>query len=168
MRMRLSSLHSKYLYKYLSCTLLWASQVAQWVKNSPAMQRTGIRSLDLEDSLEEGMATHSSIPAWRIPWIEESGGLQSTGSQSRTGVSDLSTYTYPHPKRHSEQKGPTTDQSCKGDPACRRQWQLFSSHTQSSEVSIPGKEAPHIPCHGICLPCAKGWPIVDKLVPDVY
>ena len=91
MRMRLSSLHSKYLYKYLSCTLLWASQVAQWVKNSPAMQKTGIRSLDLEDSLEEGMATHSSIPAWRIPWIEESGGLQSIELQSRTQLKQLST-----------------------------------------------------------------------------
>ena len=91
MRMRLSSLHSKYLYKYLSCTLLWASQVAQWVKNSPAMQKTGIRSLDLEDSLEEGMATHSSIPAWRIPWIEESGGLRSIELQSRTQLKQLST-----------------------------------------------------------------------------
>ena len=40
-----------------------------------------VRSLDWEDPLEEGMATHSSIPAWRIPWTEESGGLQSIGSQ---------------------------------------------------------------------------------------
>ena len=40
-----------------------------------------IRSLDWEEPLEEGMATHSSIPAWRIPWTEEYGGLQSLGSQ---------------------------------------------------------------------------------------
>ena len=43
-----------------------ASQVAQWVKNPPAMQKTQVQSLDQEDPLEEGMATHSSILAWRI------------------------------------------------------------------------------------------------------
>ena len=46
------------------------------VKNPPAMKETGVRSLSQEDSLEEGMATHSSILAWRIPWTEEPGGLQ--------------------------------------------------------------------------------------------
>ena len=46
------------------------------------MQETWIQSLDCEDSLEKGMATHSSILAWRIPWTEEPGGLQSMGSQS--------------------------------------------------------------------------------------
>ena len=45
------------------------------------MQETQIRPLGQEDPLEEGMATHSSIPAWRIPWTEEPGGLQSLGSQ---------------------------------------------------------------------------------------
>ena len=50
-------------------------------KNPPAMQETLVQSLGQEDSLEEGMATHSSILAWRIPWTEEPGGLQSTGSQ---------------------------------------------------------------------------------------
>ena len=59
-----------------------ASQVAQWVKNLPAMQKTWVRSLGWEDPLEEGMATHSSILAWRIPWTEEPGGLQSIWSQS--------------------------------------------------------------------------------------
>ena len=49
------------------------------VKNPPAEQETQIRSLDLEDPLEEEMTTHSSIPAWEIPWTEEPGGLQSTG-----------------------------------------------------------------------------------------
>ena len=53
----------------------------QMVKNLPAMQETWVRSLGQEDPLEKkGMATHSSILAWRIPWIEESGGLQSMGS----------------------------------------------------------------------------------------
>ena len=50
-------------------------------KNVPVMQKTLVRSLGQEDPLEKGMATHSSIPAWRIPWTEESGGLQSMGSQ---------------------------------------------------------------------------------------
>ena len=49
------------------------------VKNLPAMQETQVWSLSREDPLEEGMATHSSIPAWRIPWTEEPGGLQSIG-----------------------------------------------------------------------------------------
>ena len=50
-------------------TSYWASLVAQLVKNPPAMQETWVRSLDWEDALEKGMATHSSILAWRIPWI---------------------------------------------------------------------------------------------------
>ena len=54
--------------------------VAQTVENLPAMQETGVRSLDWED-LQKGMATHSSILVWRIPWTEERGGLQSKGFQ---------------------------------------------------------------------------------------
>ena len=50
-------------------------------KESPAMQETRVQTLGQEDPLEEGMATHSSILAWRIPWTEEPGGLQSTGLQ---------------------------------------------------------------------------------------
>ena len=55
---------------------LWASLVAQLVKNLPVMQKTWVQSLGQEDPLKKGMATHSSILAWRIPWIEEPGGLQ--------------------------------------------------------------------------------------------
>ena len=58
-----------------------ASQVAQRLKHLPAMRETWVRSLGQEDPLEKEMATHSSILAWRIPWTEEHGGLQSTGSQ---------------------------------------------------------------------------------------
>ena len=58
-----------------------ASLVAQTVKNPPARRETWVQSLGWEDPLEEGMATHSSILAWRIPWTEEPGGLQSTGLQ---------------------------------------------------------------------------------------
>ena len=56
--------------------------MAQLVKNLPAMWETWVQSLDWEDPLEKGMATHSSILAWGIPWKEEPGGLQSMGSQS--------------------------------------------------------------------------------------
>ena len=58
-----------------------ASLVAQMVKNPPAVRETGVQSLNWEDPLEEGVAAHSSIFAWRIPWTEEPGGLQSLGSQ---------------------------------------------------------------------------------------
>ena len=58
--------------------------MAQWVKNPPAKQETQqmlVQSLGQEDLLEEEMATHCSILAWRIPWTEEPGGLQSMGPQ---------------------------------------------------------------------------------------
>ena len=66
--------------------LSWASLVAQMVKshlgkNPPAIQETWVQSLGWEDSLEEDMATHSSILAWSILWTEEPGGLQSLGPQ---------------------------------------------------------------------------------------
>ena len=60
---------------------LTASLVAQMVKNLPAMQETQVQTLGQKDPLEEGMATHSSILAWKIPWTEEPGGLQSMGLQ---------------------------------------------------------------------------------------
>ena len=55
------------------------------VKNPPAIWKTSVLSLDWEAPLEKGMATQSSILAWRISWTEETGGLQSTGSQ-RVGL----------------------------------------------------------------------------------
>ena len=58
-----------------------ASLVAQRVKNLTAIQETWVQSLGQEDPLEKGMATHSSILAWRIPQTEEPGGLQSMASQ---------------------------------------------------------------------------------------
>ena len=58
---------------------VWASLVAQTVKNLPAMQETWVPSHSQEDPLEEGMETHFNILAWRIPWTEEPGGLQSMG-----------------------------------------------------------------------------------------
>ena len=58
-----------------------ASLKTQTAKNLPAMQETWVQSLVWEDPLEKGMATHSSILAWRIPWMEEPGRLQSIGLQ---------------------------------------------------------------------------------------
>ena len=55
--------------------------MVQLVKNPPAMQETGVQFLGQEDPLEEGMATHSSVVAWRSPWTEEPGGLSSMESQ---------------------------------------------------------------------------------------
>ena len=60
--------------------MLRASLMAQTVKNLPAIQEAQVQSLGWEDTLEEGMATHSSIHVWRIPWTEEPVGLQSVGS----------------------------------------------------------------------------------------
>ena len=62
-------------------TIIGVSLVAQMVKHLPTMRETGVRSLGWEDLLEKEMATHSSIHAWKIPWIEEPGGLQTMGSQ---------------------------------------------------------------------------------------
>ena len=64
--------------------------MAQMVKNLPATQDTWVRSLGQEDFLEKGMATHSSILAWRIPWTEEPGGLQSVGRKELDKIEQLS------------------------------------------------------------------------------
>ena len=63
----------------VDCDQLYDPLVVQMVKNLPAMQETQVPSLGLEDPLEKGMATHSLILAWRIPWTEELGELQSMG-----------------------------------------------------------------------------------------
>ena len=94
---------STLLTKLLSVqySIVWASPVAQTVKNLPIMQETQVWFLGQEDLLEKGMATHSSILAWRIPWKEEPGGLLSMRSQ-RVGhdlVTELNwtdVYTHPH------------------------------------------------------------------------
>ena len=88
---RLKSHHSAVTYIWV-----WASQVAQWVKSLPAMQKMPeiwVWFLGQEDTPEKGMATHSSILAWRIPGTEESGRLQSIGSKEsdRTEVTEQST-----------------------------------------------------------------------------
>ena len=66
---------------FIAELVFWASLVAQLVKNPSAKQETQVRSLGGEDPLEKEMSTHSRILAWKIPWTEEPGGLQSSGSQ---------------------------------------------------------------------------------------
>ena len=66
-------------YVRVTLSLNWASLVAQTVKNLPGMQETWVQSLGWEDTLEKGVAAHSSVLAWRIPWAEEPGGLQCVG-----------------------------------------------------------------------------------------
>ena len=75
------------------CFLL-TSLVGQLVKNLPAVQEIPVQSLGLEDPLEKEMATHSSILAWKISWIEEPGGLQSMGLHKELGTTGWLTLTY--------------------------------------------------------------------------
>ena len=69
------------MFKFGDADINLASPVVQTVTNLVAMWETWIRSLGQEDPLEKGMATHSSILPWRVPWTEEPGGLQSMGLQ---------------------------------------------------------------------------------------
>ena len=72
-----SIISSGWLFKFSWMAAVWASLVAQMVRNLPAMHKTQVRSLGQEDPLEKGMATHSSTLAWRIPWTEEPDRLSS-------------------------------------------------------------------------------------------
>ena len=76
-------------FKSRELTLVICLPVAQLVKILPAMWETWVQSVGWEDRLEKGTATHSSILAWRIPWTEEPGRLQSMGLQSQTRLSDF-------------------------------------------------------------------------------
>ena len=73
------SLHNVFLRFIHVIVYIRASLVAQLIKNLPAVQETWVRSLGWEDPLEKEIANHFSTLAWRIPWIEGSGGLQSIG-----------------------------------------------------------------------------------------
>ena len=79
--------------------LIWfpitSSLLAQMIKCLPTMWETQVRSLDREDPLEKEMAMHSSTLAWKIPWMEEPGRLQSMGSLSRTRLSDFTSLLHP-------------------------------------------------------------------------
>ena len=72
----------------------WASLVAQMVKNPPVVRETWVWSLGQEDTLEKGMATHSSVLGWRIPWTGKPGGLQSQGHKELDMTERLSFSTF--------------------------------------------------------------------------
>ena len=90
--------HTLILLK-LNCGNYWTSLVAQTVKNMPAMQETRVQSLGQEDPLEKGMATHSSILTWRIPWTREPGRLQSMGVVE-LDTTELLIHTHTHTHRN--------------------------------------------------------------------
>ena len=79
--MNFQSTRVYYIAQICFSMLPGASLVAQTIKNLPVMLESQVQSLGQEDSLEKEIATHSSILAWKIPWTEEPGGLQSMGSQ---------------------------------------------------------------------------------------
>ena len=89
-----------------------ASLMTQTVKNLPAMQETQVQSLDQEDPLAKGMATHSSILAWRIPWTEEPGGLYSLQDHKQLDMTEQLTHmcactptqTHTHTHTHTQTK----------------------------------------------------------------
>ena len=76
------------------CIYIWASLVVQMIKNLPAMQETWIRGW--EDPLEKGMATHSTVLAWTVPWTEEPGELQSTTERLILSLAHTHTHTHTH------------------------------------------------------------------------
>ena len=83
------------IFVFLQYTVVYVtSLVAQTVKNPPAMQEIWVWSLGQEDPLEKGTAIHSSILAWRIPWTEEPGGLQSMGLKELDTTEQLTHMLY--------------------------------------------------------------------------
>ena len=92
--LELSSVGTECQNLYISVWMSWLSLVAQMVNNLPAMWETQVWSLGQEDPLEKGMATHCSIPAWRMPKIEEPGRLKSMGSQRVQHNSATKTFTF--------------------------------------------------------------------------
>ena len=92
------------------------------VKNPSATQETRVQPLCWKDALEEGRATHSSILAWRIPWTEEPGGLQATGSQKRHGIATkqttVSAFYFLSQERHRPLAKPEMTKRAPSLPEC--------------------------------------------------
>ena len=123
-------LKTVYLYR--------ASLVVQLVSNLPAMQETLVQFLSREDPLEEGLATHSSILAWRISWTEEPGGLQSM--ESKRVRPNWATKHIGLPKWYSHKESACQCRRCKRrlrfDPWIRKIWRM---KWQTTPVFLPGK-----------------------------
>ena len=128
--------------------LLWNNPGGSVSIELPAIQETSVRSLSQEYTMEKRMVTHASVPAWRIPWTEESDGLQSTGSlKSRTGLSDppslsLLIQQWNNKEKHENETTRET-QRRKGEiadsPRPPRRWQRMGSEAQIEEEFFPWK-----------------------------
>ena len=118
---------------FLLPTRPWTYLVPQMIKNLPAMQKTQVQSLGWEDPLEKGMTAPSSILAWRIPWTEEPGGLQSMGSRRVRHHWAMTTYRHtPGPRMLTSSSASSRPQS-KGLPfTLPSSFLLFSSQPSCS------------------------------------
>ena len=132
--------------------------MAQRLKRLPAMRETWGRSLGREDPLQKEMATDSSILAWRIPWTEEPGGLQSTGLQSPTRLSD---FTFIYPEEYIPLRTIlfilaarlVSRQQNKGVKLCRGEVSLSFLPLTLLKPSLPPTQAPislRVCCHHLC------------------
>ena len=119
------------------------SLVAQRLKHLPAMRETWVRSLHQEDPLEKEMAIHSSIFAWRIPWTEEPGGLQSTGSQ-RVQHNWVTSLSLSLSVRMKPWTVPLSFLPCKDVRTCGKVVKYLSSNAGDTREmgSIPGLRRP--------------------------
>ena len=128
-----------------------ASVMAQMVKNLPAMRETRVQSLGQEDPLEKGMGTHSRIFAWRIPWTEEPGGLQSMESQ-RVGCDwTTNTHTHTHTHTHTRERGHGEDMT-----AAVRDWKVCPEEKGSGPFS-KAAEWDEAPCASEISPWQVVW-----------
>ena len=124
------------------------------VKNLPAMQETQVGSLGQEDPLEKGMATHSSILAWRIPWSEEPGGLQPTGSQRVRNTTERLTLHFtsprnPDPPWFMDRGEELTGQSGTWKGGVRGRWQGGVVNVVQRKPSVDSSPRPR----RYCVPC---------------
>ena len=118
-----------------------ASLVAQRLKCLPTMWETWVQSLGREDPLEKEMATHSSILVWRIPWIEELGGLQSTGRKE----SDMTKQLHFHFHFPGEGNGNPLQYSCLENSMDRGAW-CAAVHGVAQSLTQLSDELTHTVC----------------------
>ena len=119
-----------------------ASLAAQLLKNPPAMQKTLVHFLGGEDPLEKGMATHSSMLAWRIAWTKEPGRLQSMGSQrvgqdwvaKHTVYAHIHTHTHTYMNWHRWQQGTVNENQAFPD---KQMWIWIRSHKKYFVIYMP-------------------------------
>ena len=122
-----------------------ASRVLEWWRICQPMQVTRVWSLGWKDPLEKGMAAHSSILAWRIPWTEEPGGLQSRGSQ-RVGHDWVTAHTCVRKERALTKVSPSSSM-----PALDPAWAISITHPMVGTLLKPQRELSAGHCHSLLL-----------------